>query len=41
MLEKDKSVKFKQWIATDHITIEEQVKSLSDCLDIPIEKLIG
>ena len=38
MLENDESVKFKQWISTDQVTIEEQIKPLSDFLDILIQE---
>ena len=30
MLENDDSVKFKQWISNDQVSIEEQIKPLSD-----------
>ena len=39
MLENDESVKFKQWISTDQVTIEEQIKPLSDFLDILIQEI--
>ena len=38
MLENDKSVKYKQWISIDQVTIEEQIEPSSDFLDILIQE---
>ena len=40
MLEKDESVKFKQWTSTDRVTINEEIKPLSDCSEILVEDIV-
>ena len=40
MLEKDECVKFKQWTSTDRVTINEEIKPLSDCLEILVEDIV-
>ena len=39
MLERDE-VKFKQWTSTDRVTINEEIKPLSDYLEILVEDVV-